>query len=55
MGERYFEEYGFLDWLSPKDYYADNWRYVCTDMESQDMWYDIVRHEETQEYRYTTI
>ena len=53
MGKVYFEVYGELEWIEPKDYYAGAWTYVCTAQGDDGEPYDIVR--DGMELRYTNI
>lgn len=55
MEERYFDEYGFLEWIDPKDYYADCWTYRCTLEADDEEYYDVVMNKRTMELRYTNI
>lgn len=48
MEKIYFEDYGELDWLEPKDFWADGWSIVKTVNN-----YDIVVRN--NEWRYTNI
>ena len=49
----WFRGFGYLDWLEPKEYFADSWRYLHTAFGSDDEGYDIV--EKDEDYRYTRI
>ena len=53
----YFEGYGELNWLNPKDYYADSWKYVCTAQGANEEFYDIVAVKGSHpcEFRFTII
>ena len=53
MEHMYFDEFGFLGWLEPKEYYAKAWRFVGTAEGDDGERYDIV--EMDNEYRYTNI
>ena len=55
MEQRYFEEYGSLEWIEPQDYYKDCWTYRCTLEADDGQQYDIVMHKKTMELRYTNI
>ena len=55
MKKRYFECYGFLDWLKPTDYYAEQWVYVGYAIDDCDEEFDLVRNNKTMEMRYTNI
>lgn len=61
MRDRYFNNYGKLKWLEPSDYFAGPWKYVgfsiTDDVEDDNECgqYDLVRHTETMEMRYTNI
>ncbi len=61
MRKRYFDDYGFLEWLDPNDYYSGNWSYICSvvteDVEDGDDSgeYDLVRNGVTMEMRYTVV
>ena len=55
MEKRYFECYGFLDWLKPTDYYAEPWVYVGYAIDDCDEEFDLVRNNKTMEMRYTNI
>lgn len=55
MEERYFEGYGFLEWLEPTDYYAEPWTYVCASEDDCNEPFDLVRNIRTMEMRYTCI
>lgn len=37
-----FDYYGELEWLDPKDYYADAWKYCGTERGEDGELYDIV-------------
>ena len=49
----WFEGYGFLDYLEPKEYFADAWAYVETSEGDDGKRYDIV--ELNNEFRFTNI
>jgi len=52
----YFEEYGELDWLNAKDYYAEPWNYLETVLGNDGEFYDIVTNIEfPYELRFTII
>ena len=52
----YFTDYGTLEWLEPKDYYAEPWKYLCTAEADDGERYDIViRGDYPCELKYTTI
>ena len=52
----YFKEYGEVDWLNAKDYYAEPWTYLCTALGDDGEFYDIVINIEfPSELRFTTI
>ena len=52
----YFKEYGHLDWLNAKDYYAKPWKYLCTAQGEDGEFYDIVVDDDYPcELRFTTI
>lgn len=53
MEKKWFRGYGFLDWLDPEDYYADNWIYLHYAYDASEERYDIV--ELDGDYRYTRI
>lgn len=38
----YFKEYGELDWLNAKDYYAEPWNYLEAAQGDDGEFYDIV-------------
>lgn len=50
-----FLYYGELEWLDPKEFYADCWSIVESVRGTDKEPYDIVINLETQEYRYTNI
>ena len=61
MESRWFDGYGELEYLEPADYYAEPWTYVCSDWTydengnlEEGNW-DLVRHNQTMEMRYTSI
>ena len=54
MDKMWFTDFGFLEWLEPKDYYMEAWRYVGTERDDEENEeYDIV--EMDGDYRYTNI
>lgn len=55
MKKKWFEYYGFVEWLKPEDYYAGPWTYVCSEDDDCEETFDIVRNTKTMEMRYTTI
>lgn len=55
MERRYFEDYGFLEWLEPTDYYAGPWTYVGYAEDDLDEPFDLVRNIKTMEMRYTNV
>ena len=58
MNKMYFTEFGFLDWLEPKKYFSEPWKYVGTAEGDDGERYTIVRHNDAagiSEYRYTII
>lgn len=55
MCKKYFENYGFLDSITPTQYYAEPWTYVCSEYDSAGNEWDIVRNISTGEYAYTTV
>lgn len=55
MEKRYFEEYGFLSWIEPTQYYAEPWSYVGFAYDENGEEWDLVRNGKTNEYAYTTV
>ena len=55
MEKKYFEDYGFLDWLEPTEYYADPWTYVGCIKDDYGEKFDLVRNITTMEMRYTIV
>lgn len=54
--KNYFEGYGELEWLEPKDYYAAAWKYLRSAEGADGEMYDIViMGDYPCELRYTTI
>lgn len=54
--KNYFEGYGELEWLEPKDYYAAAWKYLRSAEGADGEMYDIViMWDYPCELRYTTI
>lgn len=52
----YFTDYGPLEWLEPKEYYAEPWKYLRTAEGADGEMYDIVIQEDYPcELRYTNI
>ena len=55
MKRKYFEGYGFLNWLDPAEYFAGSWTYVGYADDDCEEIFDLVRNKRTMEMRYTTI
>lgn len=57
LNDNYFPGYGFLDYLDPEEYFADNWGYVGTEESMAGVEWDIVSIDRgiEQEYRFTQI
>lgn len=57
MEKKYFENYGWLEYLEPEDFYAGNWRIVgrVADENSNSKSYTLVLSGDKTEYRYSTI
>lgn len=55
MLEKYFEGYGFLNSITPEQYYAEPWSYVGYEYDSAGNEWDIVYNKSTNEYAYTTV
>ena len=51
--KQFFEGYGWLDWLEPKDFWADSWSVYETVINCFDEEYDIVIRD--GKFRYTNI
>lgn len=55
MNEKYFRDYGLLNWIEPTRYYAEPWSYVGIEQDENDEEWDIVYNKSTYEYAYTTV
>lgn len=55
MEKRWFDGYGWLEWLEPVDYYGDPWWYVVSAEGDDGERYDIVRDHDATVYRYTNV
>lgn len=54
MDRLYFPDYGALDWLEPKDFYAGSWSCYDTSKGEDGVMYEIVKAH-SGELRYTII
>lgn len=55
MCKKYFSSYGDLSSITPEQYYAGPWMYVCTESDMAGNEWDIVCNMLTGDYAYTTV